>query len=267
MIAVVVLALLIAAAVVLFAPKRYAATLVAVPANLQSSAGSLSSLSSAAGQLGGLASLAGISLSSSGSEKAENLAILQSEALTERFIAENNLLPVIFFRKWDGNAGKWKNPDPEKQPTLWKANKYFSENVRDVRENSKTGLVTLTINWRDPRVAADWANALVKMTNNYARARALDLSEKYIAYLNTQLGKTNEVELRNSIYALMQAEIKKQMIAKGSDEYALRVVDPAVAPEKPVFPRPLQMFSLGGVGGILLAIALVLLRYRWRESA
>lgn len=228
-------------------PKQYEASIVVSPASA-SSGGQLGGLSSLASQLGGLASIAGISLGGENTKKSESVAVLQSEALTERYIQKNNLLPVLYKHKWDAAKLEWKTTDPEKIPTLWKANQYFKKNVRSVSTNTKTGLVTLTITWEDPKAAARWANDLVKMTNEYMRDKAIQEAARNISYLTEEAAKTNIVEARQAIYALMQHEINQEMVARGNEEYAFRIVDPAVQPERHVSPRK-TLWVLGGFFG------------------
>ena len=245
-------------------PKKYEAMVLISPVTGRNGSGGGigGALNAAASQLGGLASIVGLSASGSGGAKAEALATLQSEALTEQYIAEKNLLPVLFSSKWDSRQKQWKVADPEKVPTLWKANRYFNKKIRSVTEASKTGIVTLKITWTDPRQAAQWANDLVKLTNEFLRDKAIAESERDIAYLQQQLDKTNVVELRNSIYSLMESEIKTEMIARGSDEYALKVLDPAVVPEMKSSPQRAVWIAGGFTAGLMAALAWTLVRLR-----
>src|SRR5271170_6466068 len=50
--------------------------------------------------LGGLASLAGLPTNSADPASEEALAVLNSREFTESFIAENNLIPVLYARRW-----------------------------------------------------------------------------------------------------------------------------------------------------------------------
>ena len=84
---------------ILMAPKIYRASVVIAPVT-DAGTDRLGGLGSLASQFGGLASLAGLSISSD-SKKSEALAVLQSGALTEQYIKEQNLLPVLFHRQWD----------------------------------------------------------------------------------------------------------------------------------------------------------------------
>jgi uncharacterized protein involved in exopolysaccharide biosynthesis len=249
------------AAAVLLVPKYYEATILLSPVDSHNSSAGSGGLGSALSQISGIASLAGLNLSQSNSAKAEAIATLQSEVLTDRYIAEQNLLPILFSRKWNIQQKRWKSSDPDVIPTLWKGNRYFTKEVRKVSENAKTGLVSMTITWKDPILAARWANELVKLTNDYLRSKAISESERNIAYLNEAASKTTVVELRNAIYTLMESEIKQQMVARGNEEYALVVIDPAVAPEKQSFPEPVLWTAGGSILGLMLGLIIAAVRY------
>jgi uncharacterized protein involved in exopolysaccharide biosynthesis len=247
-------------------PKRYEATIVLSPVAANATGGGLGGLSSLAPQLSGLAALAGISLGQDGG-KAESVAVLQSETLTERYIREQNLLPVLFAKLWEPKTKTWKTDDPDDTPTLWKANQYFKRKVRRVSEDKKTGMVTMTISWKRPDLAAQWANDLVKLTNDYLRDKTVEEGERNIAYLKEEALKTDVVGVRTAIFAVLESQIKGVMLARGREEYALKVIDAAVAPERPVFPQPTLWIAGGFLLGAVGSVAYLLLRRAWLESA
>ena len=251
-----------AATVAWLLPKKYEATILISPVTTRAGSAGLGSQESAVARLGGLSSIVGLSGGGGAGVKAESLATLQSEALTRRYIQENNLLPVLFSERWDSRAMKWNSEASDRVPTLWKGNEFFSKKVRSVSENAKTGLVTMTITWTDPKLAAQWANGLVDLTNVYLCEKAIQTSERNIEYLIDQASKTTVVALRDAIYKLMEEEIKEQMIARGNSEYALQVIDPAVVPERYASPRPLIWGSMGLVAGIFLSASAVVIRMR-----
>jgi uncharacterized protein involved in exopolysaccharide biosynthesis len=241
-------------------PKSYRAQVVLSPVSDVAGAGGLGgTLGSLASQFGGLASLAGISISGD-SKRAESVAVLQSEALTTKYIRDNDLLPVLYQKKWNAATKSWNENNTRKIPTLWKANLYFKKKVRSISTDAKTGLVTLSITWKDPQTAAKWANDLVEMTNDYLRSKAIEESERNIAYLNDQAAKTNVVEAKQAIYKILQNEINKVMLARGSMEYAFRILDPAVAPDNPHSPQKLIWLLAGMFGGFCISVFVVLLR-------
>jgi uncharacterized protein involved in exopolysaccharide biosynthesis len=243
-----------------FLPKKYEASIVVSPVSTNESSPQSGGFGAAlVSQFSGLAEMAGISLTND-QKKAETLAVLKSQALTERYIQDNHLLPVLYPKLWDPVHGTWKTTDSQKTPTLWKANEYFKGHVRTITIDAKTGLVTLAITWTDPRLAAQWANGLVRMTNDYLRAKAIDESERNIAYLTGEASKTDVVGVKQAIYTLLENQFDKVMIARGNDEYAIRVLDPAQPPERPSSPKPL-IWALIGLGfGVLVALGTALLR-------
>ncbi len=244
-------------------PKKYESLIVIAPVSTSAGSGQLGALGSLASQFGGLASLTGLSAGGD-PKKSESIAVLQSGALTERFIETNNLLPVLYSDKWDPQKMRWRNDNPKKIPTLWKANQFFKKSIRTVTTETKTGLVTMSIAWKDPIDAAKWANELVRMTNDYLRGQAIAESERNIAYLNQEALKTDAVELRQAIYTLMESEINKAMLARGSEQFAFRIIDPAAPPEKPYSPLLLNWLFGGVFIGLFTSVAAVLVHSSWK---
>jgi uncharacterized protein involved in exopolysaccharide biosynthesis len=242
-------------------PNTFKATVVLSPVSSSPAIGRLGGQSS---QVGGLASLIGLSFGGD-STKVESLAVLQSESLTERYIHDNNLLPVLFASQWDAANKKWRPAPPALQPTLWKANKEFQK-IRVVTEDKKLSLTTLTITWTDPVTAARWANELVRAANDDLRARAIRESEQHIAYLNSQAANTDVAQVRSAIYAVLESEIKNVMLARGPGDYALKVIDPAVPPETRAGPFPLLWALIGAAGGFILSLGVLYARSAWRAG-
>jgi uncharacterized protein involved in exopolysaccharide biosynthesis len=236
--------------------KKYTASITVSAVSVSGANGQTGALGGLSSQFQGLAALAGVS-GAGDSKKSEILAVLQSESLTEAYIRENDLLPLLFPKQWDPINKKWKISDPEKVPTLWKANQYFKKQVRSVVTDPKTGLVTVTIVWNDPKLAAQWANGLVRMTNDYLRNEAIKESERNITYLTEQVVKTDVLGVRQAIYSILQNEIEKLMLARGSTP--LKVLDSAFVPEIPSSPK-LSLwlpagFTMGLFAALLLAFA------------
>jgi uncharacterized protein involved in exopolysaccharide biosynthesis len=241
------------------APRKYEAT-VLIAAASNAGAGQIGGgLGAMASQLSGLASLAGLAVGGD-AKKEESLAVLQSEALTEAYIRDNNLLPVLYAGAWDPVQKDWRETDPKKKPSLWKASRYFKQAIRKITVDSQTGLIQVRITWTDPELAAKWANELVALTNQYLRDRAIRESETNIAYLTKEAERTELVGARQAIYALLQNEINKAMMARGDAEYAFKVLDPATTPEVRSSPQTLIWIGAGMFVGLFLAIFIVFFR-------
>jgi uncharacterized protein involved in exopolysaccharide biosynthesis len=213
-------------------------------------------------QFGALASLAGVSVGGQ-SQKFEAIALLQSRYLTEEFIERNNLLPILFPKLWDAKAGRWISNDPKAIPTLWKGDAVFKR-IRSVVQDPKTELVTLNILWPDPVIAAKWANGLIALTNQLSRDKVLKTSDTHIVYLRDQASRTQLVPVQEALSNLMEGEYRQAMLAGGNEEYALKVIDPALVPESPSSIRR-GLIVLGGMlGGLFVACLFVFLRSSWR---
>jgi uncharacterized protein involved in exopolysaccharide biosynthesis len=219
---------------------RYRADATLMASDAIDDSGSAAGLS---GPLGGLAAMAGFRSGRQG-QLNEAIATLKSRVLTERYIEQQNLLPTLFSRQWDSKTGRWRTA-ANKTPTNLDGYHLFDRSIRTVTEDKKTGLVTISIEWTDPKLAAKWARDFVDQTNEYLRSQALERANRDLEYLNEQLGKSSVVELRSAISKLIEAEIKKVMIAEGNPEYAFHFVDPPVVPEKKVFPKRI-LFLFGG---------------------
>jgi len=259
------------AAAFLMTPQ-YRATTVLVSAS-SDRPGLGSSISGAMGSLGGLASLAGISVGSGSSETEEALAVLRSRQFTEAFIRDGNLMPVLFYKKWDIQKRQWTG-NPNHPPTLAQVSKYFDKSVRTVMQDKKTGLISVQIDWKDPNQAAGWANELVSRLNAEMRARAIAKTTASLTYLQRELAATAAVETREAINRLMEAQINQRMLANVTEDYALRVVDRALPPDLGDVIRPQKLIllaagpALGFMFGVFgtLAVGVVSTDVRRKEA-
>jgi uncharacterized protein involved in exopolysaccharide biosynthesis len=217
-----------------------------------------SGLAAISRQLGGLASLAGISLGANQDENVAAAAILGSRGLVRDLIEEGNLLPVLFDDIWNEQSRTWKVSGKE-VPSLWEGERLFSRKIRRISEDRRTGLIVVAALWKDPHRAADWANELVARADRHIRERAIQRAQANVEFLQEQLDKTGIVEVRQSIYRLIEDQMAEMMLAQGGPEYALRVLDPAVPPEQPIGPSTALLAVTGGAFVLLMALAAVLL--------
>ena len=225
-----------------------------------SSGGGLGSMAS---QYNGFASLAGINIGGS-SSRSEPMGVLNSRQLLETYVLDQKLAPILFEPAWDKEKGDWK-PEVKKKPTLWLVTEQFSL-IRKIAEDKKAGLVTLSVEWKDPALAAKWANELVALANQTMRQRAIAKSQANLVYLNAQLEKTSVVELREAIFRIIETEVKNVMLAQGSDDFVFKVIDPAVVPEKKVKPkRSLIVVGITFVAFVMSCVFAVI-RYRLRNQ-
>lgn len=222
------------------------------------SKGGGSALQSLASQLPSFADFGGFSVANENTRYVA-LTTLQSRVVIEAFIADHNLLPRLFPSAWDDTAGQWK--DPQKAPTLWTAADMFKKAILKITDDKKTGIVVVAIEWKDPAEAAEWVTELIARTNQRLKDETIAESERNLAYLEEQAKSATAVELREVIFGLTESELKKLMLAKGSDQYAIKIIDPAERPSRKA--RPHRSFIV--IGGFLIGCLLGIVAAIWRE--
>jgi uncharacterized protein involved in exopolysaccharide biosynthesis len=222
-------------------------------------------LGSLVGQFGGLASLAGINLGSD-SKRAENTAVLMSRGFTERFIRDENLMQILYAKRWDPERKAWKSHWWQHDPTMADAVRRFDSKIRSLTEERRSGVMTLIIEWKDRELAARWANDLVARANSDLRRVAIEEARRNIEFLDKQAAETSVAALRQAIYRVVETEVRREMLANVRPEYAFKVLDPAEVPDEREFVRPKRAllvaggFMLGLCVGIGLAIGVALQR-------
>ena len=236
-------------------------------------------------QMGGLGNIAGIALPTERDVETA-IATLKSRRFLERFIAENNIKPIMFEDRWDPERGAWiddggslidrvrsallvkgsiRSRSNEKllpgEPTGWEAYELFRKSVLSVSKDRRTGLVTVRVEWKDPELAAKWANALVARLNEELRRQAIEKSQRSIRYLQEQIEETSIADLRALLYRLIEEHVKNVTLARTTSEYVFRVIDPAVPPERHVRPRRTLLVLLGAALGLFLGSAYSYVRH------
>jgi uncharacterized protein involved in exopolysaccharide biosynthesis len=244
-------AALLSAGISLLMHNIYRGEVLLAPA--QSGDNKSSGFASVLGGLGGLSSLVGVTLSGGSTE--QNLAVLQSREFLWNFVQEKKLMPILFEDDWDAEHKKWKESDPKKQPGEMDVYRLFNKNgVLDIQNDKKTGLITVAVDWKDPALAADWANSLVERLNQYLAQKAIARSESNLKYLNEQLMSTQIEEMRKTLFDLIANEQKSVMLAKTQKDFAFKVLDPAVEPDKKVKPKRFLIVILTTFAAGFLAI-------------
>ena len=242
-----------------FMTKVYRAEILLAPVHDDSSP-----LKSAMGGIGAIASLAGMDLGNMNDQTPEFLATLTSRVLVEQFISDNNLLPVLFDQKWDPVRKAWR--PGMRVPTVQDGFYLLTKGIMTVVEDKQTELVTVRVDWKNPIQAAQWANELVDRVNRQARTRAIRDTDLSVEYLNKELERTQAVEIRESIFSVLETQIDKRMMAATKADFAFRVIDPAQAPQLTRFvrPIPLLMAAIGLFCGGLLGMVAIMISQRVR---
>jgi uncharacterized protein involved in exopolysaccharide biosynthesis len=189
------------------------------------------SLASMAGQLGNFASLLG-GVGTGGRDVNEALATLRSRLLVTEFLDQNWRLKLV------QDLLKTNPIDGDELDKRARAIEFFQKNVLTVAYDARSGLVSVSIVWKDRQIAADWANQYVQCANEVMRRRAIEEARSRVAFLRTAAEKAESVDLRSAIFGVLQAQVRAEMLATTRPEFGFRVFDPAVRARANAYVRP-----------------------------
>ena len=257
-------------------PNQYKASALLAPAQQQSGG-----LSGALGQLGGLASLAGVSIGGGDSSESQVAQeIMKSWSFIEGFIAVNDLAVEVYAAEgWsrESNQLKFDNDVYEVKtktwlvendnigqlgpPTSWQLFEKFSEMLA-VSEDKKSGLISISIEYYSPQIAKQWLDLYILSINKHMQARQVVKVSNNIEYLEAQIEKTSITEMQEVFYTIIEEQIKSQMLAEASPDYAFVAVSPSMVPEEKSQPKRALICILGTLlGGILSVLTVLVLHF------
>lgn len=156
--------------------------------------------SSSFAQYAGLAQMAGISLpgSKEGSPTQKIGAILKSRVFAERIIEDKNLVSVLV-----------ENPEKVKPPVTaaGKALESFQKEVFSVSNDEKSGLLSISVELRDPVLASDTANYAVALLGRILNEKALTVSKKNRLMMESQIAEQEAKvkDLQNRLTSYQQS--------------------------------------------------------------
>lgn len=254
----VVVAVLVGLRAMIVTPVYAAKAVVSIAQDPQSGLGGLFGR----GAGGALASIVGIA-GGGDNKRSESIALLSSRMLTREFIRRNDLMPVLFPDRWDPQKRAWraeKSPPPTENAAI----NYWLSKVLSIVDDKKSGLIYISIEWRDRLQAAAWVNALIDLANEQSRKQAIDESRRSIEFLQNEMQQTANVQVRAGIAGLLEASLNRITLASAQPQFALKVVDAALAPDEGAYAKPrliLEVF-FGTFFGVFLGCAIAVWRGR-----
>jgi uncharacterized protein involved in exopolysaccharide biosynthesis len=208
-----------------------------------------------------LASIVGVGLQQD-NVREEALALLRSDRLTWEFLTTHNLLGLL-------TEGEEISEDDLRAFVVDR----FKNGILSVQDDRRTGLITVSMLWRDRHQAAEWANAYVRLADDELRSQTLKDSERTLDLLEVELEQTNVIEIQNAINRFYETQLQRMLFARARDAFALRTIDPAIAraegdtaaPNKPLILA--SALILGTLAGLVLAVMRETSTRRFQSSA
>ncbi|MFP4449019.1 MAG: GNVR domain-containing protein [Bacteroidota bacterium] len=247
---------------------------------------------------GGLQSLAmqfgfGGSLSSSAQFSIDDL--IKSRNINERIIYKNweteeYEKPVNLIEYWDIEG-------ETEELIFFKALDKIKDKI-DLQKDEETGLNTITVEMPEPQLAADVANYIIQLINEYVqqeRKTTTKENQKYLAErletVEKQLREAEEkvkefkesnreishsprlqmelsrlernVNLKQEVFISLEQEREMTEVELVKETPVINVLDEAVKPEKRAKPKRKLIVVVGAFAGLFLSILIVVIRYVW----
>ncbi len=166
------------------------------------------------------------------------------------YIKEKNLQSWILPEFWDEKKNQWNDPDG-----MFMA--YDMVNSAISVSFNKT-LISIKYTWTDPVFAANIANQMISRLNEYIRQAAIIEGRESMLFLENELVNTPLASSKAMLFRLMEQQTQNITLANVREEYAFKVIDPAVAPIFPAGPKRKLITTIGGVLGIFFGLFLSL---------
>ena len=132
--------------------------------------------------------------------------------------------------------------------------------VLSVSQDKTSGFVTVSVEHCSPTIAKQWVDWLVEDINSSIMQQDVAEAEQAIAYLNEQIESTSLADLQSVFFKLIEEQTKTVMLAKVSNEYLLKTLDPAVVPELKARPKRSLIVILAAMLAGFLGVIVQLVR-------
>ena len=266
----------------LYLPNIYESRALLTPSK---SSGSISSVMQS---YSGIAGIAGVSLPVAGDDNNSKNAIAKISSLSffEREILPNIFIPNLMAMKswslstnsisydervYDKDTNTWikNSSNSQKQiPTAQDSFRAFTSSHLSIREDNKTGFVTISIKHQSPFVAKKWIELLVNKINSFYREKDKIESEKAISFLNQKIATTSLSEVKQTIAELLQKETQKLALVEANEFYVFEYIDsPAVMEMKSEPRRALICILFTALGGMLSILIVLIRHYLFNEKS
>jgi hypothetical protein len=224
--------------------------------------------------LGMISSIAGINLSGSGSSKSDFvITSITSRDFLRHLLTFEGVKPTLAaYKSYDkvnkkiiyneiiyNNEKKLFTDDLLKLPTF--QNIYSSYKGILSVSIAKSGFITIAVNHESPEFAYSFLSLIINELNTLSRKKDLIESEDSLEYLYSELAKTKQIEIKDSINQLILSELRRQMFAEVRTNYLINPLDQPFLPELKSSPNRAKICITGTILGFFIGILIAIVRY------
>jgi uncharacterized protein involved in exopolysaccharide biosynthesis len=204
--------------------------------------------------------------------------LLNSNILKQKIIEKNHLMPVLFEDDWDKEKNAWKkggyslnplklvgvisrqfNPPPasiKKEPGVpdtWDGIRKLMTVIK-ATQNLKDNTITITTEYKDPEMAANLARFTLNTLIDHITDEAKRVAKINKEYLEKQIVENADPFIKQKIYALIAQQVETIMMAEIKENFAFKIIDPPIVPDKKIKPKRTQMVMISFVVALFLGI-------------
>ena len=221
-----------------------------------------------------ISSIAGINLSGSGSSKSDFvITTIMSRDFLRHLLTFEGVKPtlaayesydkvnkkIIYNENIYNDEKKLFTDDLLKLPTFQKI--FYTYNSIVSVSKTKSGYITISVNHESPEFAYSFLSLIIDELNSLSRKKDLIESEDSLEYLYSELAKTKQIEIKNSINQLILSELRRQMFAEVRTNYLINPLDQPFLPELKSSPNRAKICISGTILGFFIGILIALVRY------
>lgn len=236
-----------------------------------------------ASSMSAISSLAGISLENN-KEISEIIQTLKSRDFAKHLIKFDgvleSLLAIDFYDPetksivfdstlFDKRNMKWvriPSKNQKQTPTFLEAHYELQKNVISYKQIDDN-YIEIIVEHPSPIFARNLLILIIKELNTIIRDKDTTVAKNAINFLNLELNKTNQVEIRKSINELIKPNLEMLMLADIDDYYKLEPIDQPFIPETRSSPNRKLICIIITMLGLFLSYFYVLIRHIFKQES
>lgn len=208
-----------------------------------------SSETSSLGGISSLVNLAGISNLDNSKEETIAIETLKSREFILYFIKKRALEPYLLaFDDTDGNG----NIEFDKNlynEGVWSKSLLFNGKVSNqelyealrsnlfIGQDFDTGSYTISVEYRDPKLAYDMLSMIIKDLDTYLRNKELEITKGKLDYLQSNSSTFSTIRQKEYLDSLVYEQLIKLLRIESNDYYSFSLIDKPYYPEEKIKPK------------------------------